>query len=210
MVGAQVNTEGRAPVPIQCAVHYVETPTALRYTVRPKGEALGLTADTSLSDWADQEGWAIGWQDKTPVPGGGTEEKIHLPIHIEPGRRITEWPVQELSKSHVETMDLQLGLYRSQQSMKDLSAEERSRLSEARKVERAVNPASVLTVSGIEPILQSGRFRVTGDVYFAPLQPFDSEPQIPSSREEARDKFMAFQSIGERREVGFRYPEDAR
>jgi hypothetical protein len=89
MVDAQVNTEGRSPVPIQCAVHYVKTSTALRYTVRRKGESLSLPSDTSLSDWADDECWPIGWKEDTPVPGGGVEEKVHFPVHVESGPRMT-------------------------------------------------------------------------------------------------------------------------
>ena len=165
-----------------------------------EGRVPGALIGTPLSDWADQEGWPIGWKEETPVPGGGTEEKIHLPIHVEPGRRVTEWPVQELSKAHVETVDLQLGLYRSQQSMKDLSAEEQSRLSEARKVERAVNPASVLPAGGIEPILQSGRFEVTGTVYYRPLQPFDPNPEMPNDN----GRFLS------RYQFEYVYPRDKR
>ena len=104
--------------------------------------------------------------------------------------------MQELSKSHVETIDLELGLYRSQRSMKDLSAEERSRLSEARRLEQAVNPASVLPVGGIEPILQSGQFRVSGQAFFRPLQPFDPSSEIPSSDE----RFVSIE------EIEFSYP----
>ena len=94
------------------------------------------------------------------------EEKVHFPIHVESGPRITEWPVQELTKAHVETIDLELGLYRSQQSLKSLSAEEKARFSEAQRLERTVNPSSVLLAEGMEPILQSGQFSVSGTVYF--------------------------------------------
>jgi len=108
---------------------------------------------------------------------------VHFPIHVEAGPRVTEWPVQELTKAHVETIDLELGLYRSQQSLKSLSAEEKARLSEARRLERTVNPSSVLLAEGIEPILQSGQFEVTGTVYFRPLKPFDPNPSVPEESE---------------------------
>ena len=181
--------------PIQCSVHYVKTPTALRYTVRPKGESLSLPSDTSLSDWADDECWPIGWKEDTPVPGGGVEEKVHFPVHVESGPRVTEWPVQELSKAHVETIDLELGLYRSQQSLKSLSTEEKSRLSEARRLERTVNPSSVLLAEGIEPILKSGQFEVEGFVYFNPLSPFQLNPSIPSGPPGQVDQLLAAAKI---------------
>jgi hypothetical protein len=168
---------------IEGALHYVKTSTALRYTVCRKGESLSLPSDTSLSDWADDECWPIGWKEDTPVPGGGVEEKVHFPVHVESGPRITEWPVQELTKAHVETIDLELGLYRSQQAMKSLSAEEKARLSEAQRLERTVNPSSVLLAEGIEPILKSGQFEVSGTVYFRPLQPFDPNPSVPEGNE---------------------------
>jgi len=183
--------------PLQCAVHYVKTPTALRYKVCPVGEALQLPPDTALDNWADRECWAIGWKDKTPVPGGGVEEKVHFPVHVESGPRVTEWPVQELTKAHVETIDLELGLYRSQQVMKTLSTEQKARLAEALRLERTVNPSSVLTVGGIDSILKSGSFRVTGNVYFAPLQPFQLNPDIPESPEEAGNRLLSQQEISE-------------
>jgi hypothetical protein len=156
-----------------------------------------LPAGTSLSDWADEECWPIGWKEKTPVPGGDVDEKVHFPVHVESGSQITEWPVQELTKAHVETIDLELGLYRSQQSLKSLSAEEKARLSEAKRLERTVNPSSVLLAEGIEPILQSGQFAVTGNVYFAPLQPFQLNPDIPESPEEVGDRLLAREIIPE-------------
>ena len=119
------------------------------------------------------------------------EEKIHFPIHVESGPRVTEWPVQELTKAHVETIDLELGLYRSQQSMKSLSAEEKARLSEARRLERTVNPSSVLLAEGIEPILQSGQFEVAGQAFFRPLKPFDPAPEMPDPDE----RFVTIEEI---------------
>jgi len=134
------------------------------------------------------------------VPGGDVDEKVHFPVHVEPGSRITEWPVQELTKAHVETIDLELGLYRSQQAIKNLSAAEKSRRSEARRLEQTVNPGSVLLAQGIESILKSGQFSVTGTVYFRPLNPFDPDPEMP----EADDRFLS------RYQLEYVYPRDSR
>jgi hypothetical protein len=124
---------------------------------------------------------------------------------------MTEWPVQELSKAHLETIDLELGLYRSQQSLKSLSAEERARLSEAQRLERTVNPSSVLLAEGIEPILQSGAFEVSGTISFNPLRPFDPNPKIPETDAQgnlvgdAQNRFYATEPIGG--EQGYQYSQ---
>jgi len=56
---------------------------------------------------------------------------------------------------------------------------------------------------GLGAILKSGRFRVTGSVYFRPLQPFQPDPTIPS---EGANELYARMDVGG--QDGFAYPND--
>jgi hypothetical protein len=63
-----------------------------------------------------------------------------------------------------------------------------ARSTEAERVltntEERVDPKSVVPgPDGLKTILKSGRFRVSGSVFFSPLQPFNPSPEIPRSGE---------------------------
>lgn len=202
-------------VDVACAVHYVQADSGIRYRVSPIGTPLKVPSDTTLSDYAESERWAVAEEDSMRVPGSGLKWKTGFWVHVgpwptEPGRRDNQMHKDKLTEtSWLRGHHLKRQTKREQRTD---GTEGPSTITEVvdERLKQVPEPTQIDAPEGLAPILESGQFRVTGNVYFAPLQPFQSVPDIPAGREEARNNFVAFQSIGERREVGFRYPEDVR
>jgi CubicO group peptidase (beta-lactamase class C family) len=71
---------------------------------------------------------------------------------------------------------------------------------EAAEVAETVDPKAHWTgPEELGAILESGAFSVTGDVYFAPLQPFQPNPDIPESPEKVGKQLLSQQEISEYR-----------
>jgi len=52
MVNAQVRKGDQIPVPIQCAVHYVQVDRGVRYRVQPAGTGLSMPSDATPAEVA--------------------------------------------------------------------------------------------------------------------------------------------------------------
>jgi hypothetical protein len=185
---------------IDCAVHYVEVEGEIRYSVLPPGTAVGL--EGSLEETAQSRNWAIARNEDTPLPGGGTDRKLHLPIHV------GYWPVRtgdpegqsRLRNKWKDARDR--GLVRARSEM-----ESAGRRAAAARQQRAAEELSQVhwtsqmpPPTNFESILKSGRFEVTGTVYFRPLKPFDPDPEMP----EPDDRFLS------RYQLECVYPRDSR
>ena len=176
-------------VDLACAVHYVQVDRGFRYCVVPPNAPLELPGETSLSEIAEAQKWAWAQEGASPVPGGEPQRKRHFPVHVG-----GTWPVEELSKTEQQVAEKHLAMDVSRDRMsagrfvaEDLFGLEgtdeglKREVEEAKRRLRQVGPASVLPApEGLGSILESGRFEVSGYVYFNPLHPFQIAPSIPS------------------------------
>jgi hypothetical protein len=95
-----------------------------------------------------------------------------------------------------------LRIQKSRSGNRQTKIENRKQL---RTVAASAPPTTVLEgPSGFDSILKSGEFSVTGNVYFAPLQPLQPDPVIPESPAEARKRHMSFERLR------FTYPKEAK
>ena len=196
LVGANVvNPATGDASSIDCAVHYVEVEGEVRYLVLPPETRVGL--EGSLKETARNRNWAVARREATPMPGGGEERRLHLPIHV------GYWPVrtgdpEKQSRLRNKWKDARdRGLVQAPSKDQDwqrwqASARQQKAAKELGKVHWT---SQVPPPKDFEPILQSGRFQVTGNVYFAPLEPFQPNPDIPASPEEVGDRLLAREII---------------
>jgi len=192
-------------VPLSCTVHYVETTDGLRYCVVPPEKFLGMPGEKPLPAVAEEQRWARGRRGPTPCPDGSVGQKRHFPVHL--GNWPSRWFSEEERAQAQDRLELANQLepekwasaYREQmKSHYEGLMEGRRR---GREIARHVDGASVLPApEGLGAILQSGRFEVTGTVYFRPLRPFDPDPVMP----EADDRFLS------RYQIEYVYPRDSR
>jgi hypothetical protein len=192
---------------LDCVVHHVNTSEGVHYCVLPAEEDLTLPKEKPLKKIALDQKWARAQNEETPLPGGGTDTKIHLPVHVGP------WPCNWYTEGRRETAA------RNAQITENLEPENWSPAYRKRKesfyqslikkkaagsmTERSVAPKSLLVPSDptqLDKILQSGRFQVTGTVYFRPLRPFDPNPAMP----EDDDRLLS------RYQFEYGYPRDRR
>jgi hypothetical protein len=177
---------------IECAVHYVTTGDGVRYRAvpaGPKANGLRVPSDKTLGEVAAGQWWPVA--DREALPAGSEAEgpKLQFPVHVGP------WPAVCYQEEHREAVETQLQMYRTTRLQKEGPAwVNKESLTRARRIERDVDPHSVIEApEGVGSILESGRFQVTGTVYFRPLQPFDPNPSIPTEGQEP--KFVSEQQL---------------
>lgn len=165
---------------------------------RKSGFELSGAGESVLADWVDEQKWAWAPEETIRLPSGEEGTAPLLQVHV------GDWP----TGWHKHSRQRKAKTKRQNPHLPPRSV--KMSLETAREVDREVAPKTHWSgPEGLGSILESGRFRVSGNVYFAPLQPFQSDPKIPANREEARDQLMAFQYIGGRGE-GFVYSDQAR
>jgi hypothetical protein len=80
-------------VDVVCAVHYVQSPSGLRYRLCTAAEALTVPSDWPLGAHAEEAGWLQVPRELTPVPGEESDRKTHLPVQV------GTWPCLDRSVS---------------------------------------------------------------------------------------------------------------
>lgn len=208
MVDAQATTDGSAPIPIQCAVHYVETEEGLEYRVLPLGAALTLPdlSEMSLPEWVGDQTWARAQTGEAQLPNGESVEAAQLQVHVGswPEHRYSdeEHDLAAASEGGAEYVLGNIEGWPERYKKRYEGAIETIRGEAARQEkiredeETRVDPKSILPVpSGLGLLLESGGFRVTGTVYFCPLRSFDPSPSIPTE-----------DTLAAREEIDFVYP----
>ncbi len=180
--------------------------------VLPPETRVGL--EGSLEETAKKRNWAMARNEETPVPGGGTDRKLHLPVHV------GYWPVRtgepdgqsRLRNKWKDARDRVLISVPSEDPdwrRWQASARQQTAAQELSKVHWT---SQVPPPENYESILQSGQFQVTGQVFFRPLQPFDPDPKIPKTDGEgnlvgdAKNRFYATEAIGG--EQGYQYSQN--
>lgn len=102
------------------------------------------------------------------TPAGDVGRTERLSVHV------GQWPSTWIDEEKRERALEEMRVARERGWIDDPS-------SWAEEVEEAVDPASVLETRGrLRGGLRSGRFRVTGTVYFQPLGSFDPKPEVPA------------------------------
>ena len=151
----------------------------------------------SLEETAQKRNWAVARNEDTPVPGGSTDRKIHLPIHV------GYWPVRtgepegqsRLRDKWKDARDR--GLVRSRSEMESAGRREAAARQQraAQELSQVHWTSQMPPPTNFESILQSGSFEVEGFVSFNPLQPFDPNPDIPEGHPQNSDRMLAWSQI---------------
>ncbi len=161
--------------PLQFCVHYVNVGPRLRYCVRLAEVGVQVPAEMNLKEWADHQDWA---RMDTGIPASGrSSEKEYFAVHL------GAW--------HQSLRSRRAKKRREQFEMVNAAAEALGLADDAWEVP----PQTVLPAGSIMPVLESGRFEVDGAVFFDPLSPFQSDPQIPSAETSTDDQLIAREPI---------------
>lgn len=206
---------------MRCAVHYVKTDDRFRYRVVPAGERLVVPSEeelqelgqgSTLADWAAAQEWARSWDRPYRGPEGDTGWAQRVSVHV--GMWPTEtvgqerWTTARFKRnSHLPPRDhlrpepgladwLEMPVNPSSRYARASQEEYRKALRVLQKAAPKATLGSEAVDGPLETILQSGRFRVSGQVSFHPLQPFQPAPTFPKDD----DRFVAFE------EIEFTYP----
>lgn len=157
----------------------------------PPETPVGL--EGSLTETAQSRNWAVARNEDTPVPGGGTDRKLHLPIHV------GYWPVRtgepdgqsRLRNKWKDARDRGLVSAPSEDpDWQRWQASDRQQTA-ARELSKVHWTSQLPPPENFESILESGSFRVEGFVSFNPLQPFDTNPDIPEGDPLESDRMLA-------------------
>ena len=179
----------------------------MRYCVRPSEQPLSLPQEKSLPVVAQEHRWARAEEGSTPLLGGKTKRKLHLPVHVGP------WPndYPSMAEEYRARMDVDAS-DREQMPVGTFLAEEvfgmegwdqrlQRQADRAKRQVRKVSPQTVVPGEEVVSILQSGRFEVEGTVSFNPLQPFDPNP--------TKDQYEGEDTPIAKEAIKFAYPRDA-
>ena len=169
-------------VGVQYAVHFVETSGDFRYCVKKKGESVKLSDGKTLTDHAVENGWTTAQSE----PIKGDRRAAALSVSVKSGHK-TSGDIGPKETTDGESLNQEGPVARQDQT------------GASRYTGGADHPLPALWVQkpNFQDVLESGQFRVTGNVYFAPLQPFQPDPDIPASPEKARNRFLSQQEISE-------------
>jgi hypothetical protein len=188
MVDADVqNPNIPEPAKIKCAIHYVDDGD-VRYCVRPvsagRAEPIRpLQEGETLMGRAQSEGWAHAGHGAFEGPNGETLQGALLSVRVG-----TAWsPYDEGAEPEAPA---------------DATGTAQPRAEHAKGALTAGRKEILDGPSGLDAILESGEFRVSGSVSFAPLQAFNPEPTKSDYSEE--HEYIT------RADIDFNYPADAK
>lgn len=175
-------------VGMQYAVHFVEASGDFRYCVKKKGESVKLSDGKTLTDHAVENGWTTAQSE----PIKGDRRAAALSVSVKPGHK-TSGDIGPKETTDGESLNQEGPVARQDQT------------SASRYTGGADHPLPALWVQkpNFQDVLESGQFRVNANIYFAPIHPFSSKPDIPDSVEEAKRRIMSFER------VQYTYPEEA-
>jgi hypothetical protein len=181
------SAQGMAEEEIQCAIHYVDDGD-VRYCVRPvsagRAEPIRpLQEGETLMDRAQSAGWAHAGHGAFEGPNGETLQGALLSVRVG-----TAWsPYDEGEEPEAPA---------------DATGTAQPRAEHAKGALTAGRKEILDGPSGLDAILESGEFRVSGSVSFAPLQAFNPEPTKSDYSEE--HEYIT------RADIDFNYPADAK
>ena len=182
----------------------METEGEFRYCVVPGEKGLALPdPKTNLSGWIQEQEWSWALEESIDLLTGETAEAPTLEIHV------GEWPVafddrkRRQTAEYARRMHVEKQLWVEANVFQPLCLTGKNEASgpmqnrrEAERVERTADPTAHWSgPEGLGAILESGGFEVEGHIYFAPLMPFQPDPRIPSSMDEARQQNMSFERL---------------
>jgi hypothetical protein len=105
---------------------------------------------------------------------------------------VGDWPAEWIDEEARERELREMRILRERGWIEDPPSWAEDEVEKARRISQTADPKSVLQAgSRLQEVLQSGRFRVTGQVFFRPLQPFNPSPEIPDEN----DRFVAMEEI---------------
>ncbi len=174
-------TQGMVEKSIQCAIHYVDADGEVRYRVRSVADGRAqpiepLGRNETLLDRARSTGWAHAGAGTFEGHGGEALEGSLFSVRIG-----TAWSAYDPSEDSVAPADA-TGLAQPE-------------VDAAEGAFRADPQAIIEGPSGLEEILETRQFRVTGYVSFRPLQPFNLNPDIPEGTPDTSDRMLAWSQI---------------
>lgn len=177
MVDADVqNPNIPEPAKIKCAIHYVDDGD-VRYCVRPVSAGRAdpirpLQEGETLMDRAQSAGWAHAGHGAFEGPNGETLQGSLLSVRVG-----SAW------SSYDEGAE--------PEAPADATGTAQPRAERAQSGLTAGRKEILEGPSGLDGILQSGSFQVSGQALFHPLQPFDPDPEMPNPEE----RFVAIEEI---------------
>lgn len=157
--------------PLQCAVHYVNVGGTVRYCVRLAEVGLQIPSEMNLKEWTEHQDWA---RMDTGIPASGmASNKEYFAVHL------GAW--------HQSLRSRRAKKRREQFELVNTAAEALGLADDAWEVP----PQTVLPAGPVIPVLESGQFEVSGQAFFRPLRPFDSNPTMPTPNE----RFVSIEEI---------------